>query len=56
MENKIEKLKDSWLINNRYQIYKDDGCVYDTIQAKDIPQSIFELRDKLIQENKNYEN
>ncbi len=34
------------LVNNRYQIYLDDGCVYDTIHAKDIPQYVFKIRDK----------
>ena len=45
---KIETKKKSWLINNRYEIYKSDGVVYDTKEAKDIPQEIFELRDKLM--------
>ena len=43
-----------WLINNRYEIYSDDGGVYDTVKAADIPQHIFELRDFLIKHNSNY--
>lgn len=38
------------LINDRYQIYLDDGCVYDTIHAKDIPQYVFCIRDKAMKE------
>jgi hypothetical protein len=41
-----------WLVNNRYRICKDDGCIYDTEQAKDIPQEIFDLRDQLLFNNK----
>lgn len=33
------------LINDRYQIYLDDGVVYDTKYAKDIPQYVFKIRD-----------
>lgn len=44
----IINLKSCWLINNRYQIFKNNGVIYDTLQAKDIPQDIFSLRDKLI--------
>lgn len=40
------------LIENRYAIYKDDGCIYDTLHAKDIPQRIFILRDELINKTK----
>ncbi len=39
---------DHYLVNNRYAIYKDDGCIYDTIAAKDIPQPVFALRDRLL--------
>jgi hypothetical protein len=39
---------DSWIVNNRYQIYSDNGTVYDTTKAVDIPQYIFKLRDILI--------
>jgi hypothetical protein len=35
------------LVNNRYMIFSD-GCIYDTQKAKDIPKSIFKLRDILI--------
>lgn len=51
MKNPIIKdLKERWLINNRYDIWKDDGCIYDIVLTKksDIPQWVFELRDKLI--------
>lgn len=34
------------LVNERYLIYLDDGVVYDTIHAKDIPQYVFKIRDK----------
>ena len=43
---------ESWIVNNRYQIYSDDGTVCDTIKAVDIPQYIFKLRDFLIKEGK----
>jgi hypothetical protein len=43
---------ESWIINGRYQIYSDDGTVYDTIKAVDIPQYIFKLKDFLIKEDK----
>ena len=36
------------LINERYLIYLPSGVIYDTIKAKDIPQWVFKLRDKLI--------
>jgi hypothetical protein len=35
-------------INNRWDIFLDDGCVYDTLKAEDIPQWVFLLRDLLI--------
>lgn len=38
-------------VNDRYQIYLDDGCVYDTIHAKDIPRYVFKIRDKAMAEN-----
>lgn len=47
---KIETLKDSILIDNRYQMYSN-GVIYDTTQAKDIPLYIFEFRDFIL---KNY--
>ena len=34
------------LINERYQIYLADGLIYDTTGPKDIPQFVFEVRDK----------
>ena len=33
-------------VNDRYLIYLDDGCVYDTVHAKDIPQYVFKIRDR----------
>lgn len=36
------------LINERYQIYLDNGLIYDTTGSKDIPQFVFEIRDKAI--------
>lgn len=34
------------LINNRYLIYSD-GVIYDTLQGQDIPDWVFEIRDKI---------
>jgi hypothetical protein len=36
-----------WEVNDRYQIYAD-GIIYDTKEAKDIPQKYFKLRDRLL--------
>lgn len=36
---------DCILVNDRYEIYFDDGCVYDTDEASDIPQYVFDIRD-----------
>jgi hypothetical protein len=41
---KIVVYKESIVIDDRYQMYQD-GVIYDTTQAKDIPQWIFEFRD-----------
>lgn len=41
-----------WIIDNRYAVFKNDGCIYDTEKAKDIPQYVFELRDELLYNNK----
>ena len=41
----------SYLIKDRWEIYQD-GVIYDTKCAKDIPQWIFELRDFILE---NYE-
>lgn len=40
------------LVNNRYQIYLDDGSVYDTVHAKDIPQYVFNIRDRAMKNAK----
>ncbi len=52
---KIEEMKsydgiDCLMVDDRYQIYLDDGCVYDTEEAKDIPPYVFEVRDKAMAE------
>lgn len=39
---------ESWIVNDRYEIYMDDGVVYDTEQAQDIPEYIFQIRDTLM--------
>jgi len=41
-------LCDSWIVNNRYEIYMADGVVYDVEQAQDIPPYIFKIRDTLM--------
>ena len=51
----IEKIKGTdgtpcLLVNDRYQIYLDNGCVYDTVYAKDIPQYVFKIRDNAMKE------
>ena len=38
------------LINDRYLIYSD-GVIYDTKEAKDIPEWVFEIRNKVFGEN-----
>jgi hypothetical protein len=41
-----------WFVNDRYEIWKDTGVIYDTEQADDIPQSIFGIRDRLMKYNR----
>ena len=53
VKKKIVEFDDSWLINDRYQIYKADGCIYDTKKAMDIPKIIFKWRNELINGGKN---
>ena len=48
METLTKKAQKSYLINNRYKIYQD-GTIYDTKNAEDIPQWIFELRDFILE-------
>jgi len=53
---KLEILQDktlgeSILIDNRYQMYQD-GVIYDTEQAKDIPQWVFEFKEFVLRNNK----
>lgn len=55
MKTKIAIIKGSGdvpciLVNNRYQIYLDDGGVYDTVAARDIPQYVFKIRDKYMED------
>jgi len=49
----VAELADSWIVNKRYQIYKNDGVVYDILKAQDIPTYVFEIRERL---KKNYPN
>lgn len=48
----LEDTKDFWVINHRYQIYKDNGVVYDLDNTsphyKDIAQWVFKVRDVLM--------
>lgn len=39
------------LVNERYLIYLNGGCVYDTISAKDIPKYVFNIRDEVMSNN-----
>ena len=48
---KIKTLKDSIIIDDRWQMY-DDGVVYDTKYGKDIPHWIFEFRDFVLEKVK----
>ena len=50
---RIEQIKgtdntDCLLVDGRYQIYLDNGCIYDTEGAGDIPQYVFDIRDRAI--------
>ena len=47
----IQKTRNSIIINGRYEMF-EDGVIYDTKEAKDIPQWIFEFRDFVL---KNYQ-
>lgn len=47
-DHTISVKNDKYIINDRWEIYKKDGCVYDTKKAKDIPQWIFKIRDILL--------
>lgn len=38
-------------VNKRYLIYLNNGCVYDTISAKDIPKYVFDIRDEVMSNN-----
>lgn len=40
--------EDSFIVNDRYEIYKFDGCVYDTTKGQDIPAWVFKIRDELV--------
>lgn len=52
MNMSLYDLNKYWFVNDRYEIYKDTGVVYDTERAEDIPQGIFALRDRLMTYNK----
>lgn len=52
MKKQIIDNGDHWLVNDRYAVYKDDGAIYDTLHAKDIPQIIFKWRDQLMASEK----
>lgn len=52
MNQSIRDNNDHWLVNDRYKIYKTNGVVYDTIKAEDIPQSIFGIRDRMMECNR----
>lgn len=53
MDHKITNEHDKdghyWLINNTYRINKDDGSIN---YEQEIPQEIYDLRDRLIYNNK----
>jgi len=40
----------SLVLNNKYQIYFSDWCVYRLIGAKDIPQYVFKIIEKFKKE------
>jgi len=40
-----------WIVNNRYEIDKNDGHISDT-KGNNIPQEIYDLKDRLIYNNK----
>lgn len=46
-ENKIDEFDDCVIVNDKYKIYRSDGCVYNLYSDNDIPQYIFKLREKL---------
>lgn len=50
----IQKLKNSIVIDNRYQMFYD-GTIYDNENASDIPQWIFEFRNFVIKNAKTME-
>jgi hypothetical protein len=52
MNMSLYDLNKYWFANDRYEIYKDTGVVYDTSHAQDIPQGVFALRDRLMEFNK----
>lgn len=52
MNMSLYDLNKYWFVNDRYEIWKDCGVVYDTERAEDIPQGIFALRDRLMEFNK----
>ena len=51
-EHKVEETPDSWIIDDTYEILKEDGTVYYTMdhigERGDFPQWIFEVKDELM--------
>ena len=54
MNMSLYDLNKYWFVNDRYEIYKDTGSVYDTETngVHDIPQGIFALAERLMTYNK----
>ena len=51
---KIQEQFEKFIIEDRWEIWKDDGCIYDVFnKGEDIPFWLFELRDKLLNTNEN---
>jgi hypothetical protein len=48
----VRHYSDRWNIDGRWDIYKDNGVIYDTKKAEDIPQWVFEFRDKIMKKIK----
>jgi hypothetical protein len=42
-----------WNVDGRWDVYKEDGCIYDTKKAEDIPQWLFGFRNKLMRRIQN---
>lgn len=44
-ENKLDIFDDCIIVNDKYKIYKSDGCIYNIESDNDIPQYVFKIRD-----------